>query len=62
MQALAIPTGVAINAGIGLLNPLGGSGGYAAAIPSEADPSKTDNALLEVAAKYILGKTGNLLP
>ena len=62
VQALAIPTGVAINAGIGLLNPLGGSGGYSAAIPSEADPSKTDNALLEVAAKYILGKTGNLLP
>ena len=51
-----------LNAGIGLLNPLGGSGGYAAAIPSEADPAKTDNALLEVAAKYILGKTGNLLP
>ena len=62
VASLAIPTGVAINAGIGLLNPLGGSGGYAAAIPSEADPAKTDNALLEVAAKYILGKTGNLLP
>jgi len=62
VAALAIPTGVAINAGIGLLNPLGGSGGYAAAIPSSEDPSKTENAVLEVAAKYILGKTGNLLP
>ena len=28
VAALAIPTGIAINAGIGLLNPLGGSGGY----------------------------------
>ena len=62
VAALSIPTGIAINAGIGLLNPLGGSGGYAAAIPSSEDPAKTDNAVLEVAAKYILGKTGNLLP
>ena len=62
VASLAIPTGVAINAGIGLLNPLGGSGGYAAAIPSSEDPAKTENAVMEVAAKYILGKTGNLLP
>ena len=62
VRALAIPTGVAINAGLGLLNPLGGSGGYTAAIESEDDPRKTANPLLEVAAKYILGRTGNLLP
>jgi hypothetical protein len=62
VAALSIPTGVAINAGIGLLNPLGGSGGYAAALPSENDPSVTENAVMEVAAKYFLGKTGNLLP
>ena len=62
VAALAIPTGVAINAGIGLLNPVGGSGGYSAALPSDADPSKTENVLMEVAAKYILGRTGNLLP
>ena len=62
VAALGIPTGLAINAGIGLLNPLGGSGGYAAVLPSEDDPSKTSNVLLEVASKYILGKTGNLLP
>ena len=61
VAALSIPSGVAINAGIGLLNPLGGSGGYAAVFPSESDPSKTENVLLEVASKYILGKTGNLL-
>ena len=62
VASLAIPTGVAINAGIGLLNPLGGSGGYSAVLPSESDPSKTSNVIAEVAAKYILGKTGNLLP
>ena len=62
VAALAIPTGVAINAGIGLLNPLGGSGGYSAVLPSDSDPSKTSNVIAEVAAKYILGKTGNLLP
>ena len=28
VASLLIPTGMAINAGIGLLNPLGGSGGY----------------------------------
>lgn len=61
VAALGIPAGIAINAGIGLLNPLGGSGGYAAAIPSAEDPSKTQNAILEVAAKYIMGRTGNLL-
>ena len=29
---------------------------------SSEDPTKTSNPLLEVAAKYILGRTGNLLP
>ena len=62
VAALAIPTGIAINAGIGLLNPFGGGGGYSAVIPSDEDPSKTDNVVGEIAAKYILGKTGNLLP
>ena len=62
VAALSIPTGVAINAGLGLLNPLGGSGGYTAAIPSAEDPTKAANPVLEVAAKYILGRTGNLLP
>ena len=62
VAALAIPSGIAINAGIGLLNPFGGSGGYSAVIPSDEDPSKTENVIGEIAAKYILGKTGNLLP
>ena len=62
VQALAIPTGIAINSGLGLLTPFGGAEGYKAAIPSEEDPTKTDNVLLEVAAKYIMGRTGSLLP
>lgn len=62
VASLMIPTGVAINAGIGLLNPLGGSGGYTAVLPSQDDLTKTDNVIGEVAAKYILGRTGNLLP
>lgn len=59
---LGAATGVAINGGLGLLNPLGGSGGYTAAIESAEDPTKTANVLLEVAAKYFMGRTGDLLP
>jgi len=62
VASLAIPTGIAINAGIGLLNPLGGSGGYTAVLPSQDDMTRTSNVVGEVGAKYILGKTGNLLP
>jgi hypothetical protein len=62
VQALAIPTGVAINSGLGLLTPFGGYEGYKAAVPSDEDPTKTDNVALEVGLKYLMGKTGNLLP
>ena len=62
VASLSIPTGIALNAGIGLLNPIGGSGGYSAALPSDSDPAVTQNAVMEVGAKYFLGKTGNLLP
>ena len=62
VEALAIPAGLAVNAGVGLLNPFGGAEGYKAVIPSDEDPSKTDNAVMEVAAKYLLGRTGGLLP
>lgn len=57
-----VAPGVAINSGLGLLTPFGGAEGYEAAIPSKEDKSKTDNVIAEVAAKYILGRTGNLLP
>ena len=46
---------------MGVLNFTGGSGGYAAALPSAEDPTKTSNVIGEIAAKYFLGKTGNLL-
>ena len=62
VAALTWPTGIAINAGIGLLNPFGGSGGYEAVIPNAEDKTKTDNMLLEIGTKYILGRTGGMLP
>ena len=62
VQSLAIPTGIAINTGLGLMSPFGGAEGYKAAIPNEEDPTKTDNLLGEVALKYFMGRTGNLLP
>ena len=62
VQALAIPTGIAINSGLGLLTPFGGAEGYKAAAPDPNDPSKSANIPLEVGLKYIMGRTGQLLP
>ena len=62
VQSLAIPTGIAINSGLGLLTPFGGAEGYKAALPSEEDPTKTSNVLGEVGLKYVMGRTGQLLP
>tara|TARA_X000001388_G_scaffold1415_1_gene1471 strand:- start:83 stop:1192 length:1110 start_codon:yes stop_codon:yes gene_type:complete len=62
VQAISIPAGVAINTGLGLMTPFGGAEGYKAALPSEEDPTKTSNVLGEVALKYFMGRTGNLLP
>lgn len=62
LAALAIPTGLAINNGLGLLTPLGGAQGFKAAAPDPDDPTKTNNVISEVAQKYVLGKTGGLLP
>ena len=59
---LTAPASLAINTGMGLTNFLGGTDGYSAALPSEDDPTKTSNVIGEVAAKYILGRTGQLLP
>jgi hypothetical protein len=59
--ALGAPAGFAINQGMGLMTPFGGYEGYEAVVPDENDPSKTSNAVAEVASKYILGRTGNLL-
>jgi len=62
VDALAIPAGFAVNTSIGLMNPFGGQEGYKAVFEDEEDPSKSSNVIGEVAAKYVLGKTGNLLP
>ncbi len=62
VRLLDVAPGIAINSGLGLLTPFGGAEGYEAAVPSKEDKSKTDNVVAEVAAKYILGRTGNLLP
>ena len=52
VQSLAIPTGIAINTGLGLMSPFGGAEGYKAALPSEDDPTKSSNVLGEVGLKY----------
>ena len=62
VASLLVPAGVAVNSGLGLMTPFGGAEGYYAANPSEEDPTKTNNVLMEVAEKYIMGKTGNMLP
>ena len=62
LNSLLIPTGVAINTGLGLMTPFGGAEGYEAAVPDPDDKTKTSNVVAEVAAKYFLGRTGNLLP
>ena len=62
LAALMIPTGIAINTGLGLMTPFGGAEGYKAALPSDIDPNKTDNVIGEIGMKYLMGRTGNLLP
>lgn len=62
LATLAIPGGIAINSGLGLLTPFGGAEGYKATNPSAEDPTVTNNVLAEIADKYIAGKTGQLLP
>lgn len=62
VDALNIPAGIAVNTAIGLMAPFGGAEGYKAVFPDEEDPSKSTNPVMEVGAKYILGRTGGLLP
>jgi hypothetical protein len=59
---LALPSAIAINSGMGLNNPFGGSDGNKAIFASEDDATVTDNVIAEIAAKYILGRSGDLLP
>ena len=46
------------------LNVLGGgrTPGFQAVLPSETDPTQTTNAPLELAARYLFGRTGRVLP
>ena len=62
LAAMTLPQAAVINTALGLMSPFGGTGGYAAALPSEEDPTKTSNVVAEVAAKYFLSRTGGLLP
>ena len=59
---LALPGAYLINEGLGLTNLFGGDDGRKAVFPDEMDPTQTSNAVAEVAAKYILGRQGDLLP
>ena len=62
LAALGIPTGIAINTGLGLMTPFGGAEGYKAVLPDEEDPTKTSNVVGEVGLKYLMGSTGKMLP
>ena len=62
IAALTLPQAFAVNTAMGLMNPFGGTGGYEAALPSEDDPTRSANVVAEVGAKYLLGRTGSLLP
>ena len=62
LAALGIPTGIAIHTGLGLMTPFGGAEGYRAVLPSDDDPTKTENVIGEVGLKYLMGSTGKLLP
>jgi len=59
LDLMAAPTFLAINAGIGNLqrNP-----GFAMAVPSKDDPTKTDDPLLEAASRMVLNRNGRILP
>ena len=58
--AAMLPTALAINEGIGLLDR---KDGYTATVPGEFDPRKNDgmDAVAEVGARYFLGREGRLL-
>lgn len=61
VDALLLAPQVGLALGMGL-NPLGGGDGYQAIVPEEADPMQSKDPIMEVGAKYILSRRGNLLP
>lgn len=62
LAALSIPTGIAVNNAIGLLTPMGGAEGYKAVFEDPDNPGQSSNPIMEVGAKYIAGRRGQLLP
>ena len=58
IQALAIPTGIAINSGFGLLTPFGGAKDIKRHCHQKKIHLKLQMFLGEVALKYIMGRTG----
>jgi len=54
-----LPASVAINGGMGLFHR---PEGYGAVMANENDPRQSDNMLAEVAARYLIGRSGKLLP
>lgn len=65
LVALGLTQGMELMSGNLNLNNLqqgGRASGYSAVLPSEEDSTQTTNLPLEVASRYVLGRTGRLLP
>lgn len=58
-MAAAVPAWMAMSMGIG---NLARTPGYKAVLPSETDPTQTTDPIGEGLSRYLLGKTGQLLP
>lgn len=57
--AAAVPAWIGMSMAVG---NFGRQPGYAAAVPSEADPTQTADPLAELGSRFFLGRTGSLLP
>lgn len=57
--AATVPAMIGMSMAVG---NFGRQAGYTAAVPSEADKTQTADPLAEAASRYILGRTGSLLP
>jgi len=58
-MAATVPAWIGMSAAVG---NFGRQAGYKAAVPSEADPRNAADPLSEAANRYLLGRTGRLLP
>jgi hypothetical protein len=64
IPALATAAMTQFSGNTNYLNILGGgrTPGFQAVLPSEGDPTQSENPLLELGARYIFGRTGRVLP